>query len=410
MLSIVLFIAIVGITDPIIPPRIELVIIHPRYNLKAVPVDTKICWYFSIDNVEITELDERAMYYELYFGLNSNPPLYAIIDLENAKKDSKCLDIYGLEYGKRYYCRIIAKYKDETIEETPVFSFITISLGEIKWKFQTEGPIHSSPAIGKDGTIYFCSDDGFLYALKSDGSFKWKYEKVGPLVIVSDETIYIANDGLYAINNDGTLEWTYKSEGNNYTQPVIGQDGTIYVAVSDKLIAFNKNGNLKWKYEAEEDGTQIYTSPAIGNDGTIYIVTHKTYETKPYVYSINPDGTLKWKFEIEDDVMFSPVISEDGAIYMLTKNNELHAIKPNGKALWKYEANHPLNTKPIVGKNGIIYVADYGKSIYVINPDGSLKLAYETEFKWGTHPVMCEDGTIIIGSTDGYLYAIQGVN
>ena len=34
----------------------------------------------------------------------------------------------------------------------------------LKWRYETGGPVFSSPAIGSDGTIYVGSDDDCLYA------------------------------------------------------------------------------------------------------------------------------------------------------------------------------------------------------------------------------------------------------
>ncbi|MEO0080493.1 MAG: PQQ-binding-like beta-propeller repeat protein, partial [candidate division WOR-3 bacterium] len=38
--------------------------------------------------------------------------------------------------------------------------------GKLRWRYRTEGPIYSSPAIGSDGTAYFGSNDGYLYAVQ----------------------------------------------------------------------------------------------------------------------------------------------------------------------------------------------------------------------------------------------------
>src|SRR5436190_8307003 len=41
------------------------------------------------------------------------------------------------------------------------------------WPFPTGNEVNSSPAIGVDGTIYFGSSDGRLYAVQTNGTPKW---------------------------------------------------------------------------------------------------------------------------------------------------------------------------------------------------------------------------------------------
>jgi hypothetical protein len=69
--------------------------------------------------------------------------------------------------------------------------------GAKKWNFATRSFVHSSPAIGVDGTVYVASYDGKLYAL--DGA-------------------------------SGTKEWEFATgTGEVSASPAIGTDGTIYV-------------------------------------------------------------------------------------------------------------------------------------------------------------------------------------
>ena len=158
----------------------------------------------------------------------------------------------------------------------------------LKWKYKTEGDIHSSPAIGSDGTIYVGSEDSYVYALNSDGTLKWKYQIKSSVrsspAIGSDGTIYIGswNGYVYALNSDGTLKWKYKigdyswpSPPNVYSSPAIGSDGTIYIGSWNGYVyALNSDGTLKWKYKI---GDYVWSSPAIGSDGTIYIGSYDNY-------------------------------------------------------------------------------------------------------------------------------------
>ena len=76
--------------------------------------------------------------------------------------------------------------------------------GTKKWEFAAGNWIHSSPAIGSDGTLYVGSGDNKLYALNPKGTKKWEF---------------------------ATGSWIYSS-------PAIGSDGTIYVGSDDhKLYA-----------------------------------------------------------------------------------------------------------------------------------------------------------------------------
>ena len=56
--------------------------------------------------------------------------------------------------------------------------------GTLKWVFETEDGVESSPAIGSDGIIYFGSYDGYLYAVEDNGNhglLKWKFKTDGPI-------------------------------------------------------------------------------------------------------------------------------------------------------------------------------------------------------------------------------------
>src|SRR5208282_5569328 len=85
--------------------------------------------------------------------------------------------------------------------------------GTQKWAYTTGDIVESSPAIGSDGTIYFSTWSGNLYALNSSGGLEW--ESSGIDVAAS-------------------------------TSPAIGSDGTLYVGGADVVLyAINPNGSQK---------------------------------------------------------------------------------------------------------------------------------------------------------------------
>ena len=76
----------------------------------------------------------------------------------------------------------------------------------------------SSPAIDNEGTVYFGSNDSYVYALDPDGKLKWRFKTKGQITsspaIGPDSTIYQGcNDGrLYDLNPDGTQKWYFQTK------------------------------------------------------------------------------------------------------------------------------------------------------------------------------------------------------
>ena len=71
--------------------------------------------------------------------------------------------------------------------------------------------VDSTPAVGKDGTVYFGSSD----------------------------------NNLYAVTPAGKLKWSFPTKGGITNSPVLGPDGIVYVG--------SRDGNL-YKVTSADDG------------------------------------------------------------------------------------------------------------------------------------------------------------
>ena len=322
---------------------------------------------------------------------------------------------------------------------------------KLEWSYQTKGEIHSSPAIGPNGTVYVGSNDYSLYAINPDGSFKWKYQtgsKVRSSPAVGfDGTVYVGSDDkyFYAINPDGSLKWKYQTGGYGiYSSPVIGSDGTIYVGSSDKYVyALSPNGFLKWKYDGKgrcgsptigadgavwvAGGSYLhainpngsykmaykaggpFSPPAIGSNGVVYVGSYeeKQYTNKMYLRIINPRGSVLQRDETWVKFKSSPAIGSDGTIYVASFDNYLYAINPDGSLKWKSKTGKAIYSSPAIGQDGIVHVASSDGKLYAISRDGSLKWSFTVGGSFGdSSPAIDSNGTIYVGSRDGKLYAI----
>jgi outer membrane protein assembly factor BamB len=299
--------------------------------------------------------------------------------------------------------------------------------GSQRWAFttvatSTAGTIVSSPSAGSDGTIYFGlevgaansnSPSGRLFALNPNGSQKWVFTPPtspdwidSSPAVAADGTVYVGcwNGFLYALRADGTRRWEFKAGSFIASSPAIGTDGTIYVGAGANLVAVNPDGTLKWSFPA---GDWIDASPAVGPDGTIYAGSWDNN-----FYAVNANGSEKWRFAASDNISSSAAIGADGTIYFGSRDTAVYALASNGTLKWSFDTNDTIEASPVLGADGTVYVATTGGRIVALNRDGAqrwqypaanlpaLKAIYST-------PAVRADGTIVFGSSNDALYALR---
>ena len=99
-----------------------------------------------------------------------------------------------------------------------------------------------SPVIGPDGMIYAGNSAGLISAVNpSTREVEWDYSTSGvglPSFPVADKdgTIYFGsiNGNMYAVDNAGVLKWVYETGGGiSEASPAMGSDGTLYFTSND---------------------------------------------------------------------------------------------------------------------------------------------------------------------------------
>lgn len=199
--------------------------------------------------------------------------------------------------------------------------------GTLKWSFETEDGVESSPAIGNDGVIYFGSYDGYLYSVKDSGNkgiLQWKYKTNGPIdsspVIDGDGIIYVASrdNNLYAIYPNGTTKWIFENNAEFEASPSLGSNGHIYIG--------DYNGNF---YCLGEGG------PDVG------IESIDTYQYLDNISDIHPKATIR---NYRDSVQIfnaTCIIMSNQTIYEDTQLVELRGgeSKIQNFSLWTINNN-----------------------------------------------------------------------
>ncbi|MBN2288631.1 MAG: PQQ-like beta-propeller repeat protein, partial [Candidatus Glassbacteria bacterium] len=165
--------------------------------------------------------------------------------------------------------------------------------GDTEFTVSIGGAIeYSCPAIAADGTVYFGSHNGCLYAINPDGTLVWQFWTGGKImkspVIDTDGTVYIGSDDnyLYALDPQGRQKWRHHA-ASWFSSPALGADGSLYAGTGDGyLYALDHDGTFKWRFR-----TGKYPKVgAVGSDGTIYIGTWLYDQSHNMFYAVNPDG------------------------------------------------------------------------------------------------------------------------
>lgn len=163
-------------------------------------------------------------------------------------------------------------------------------------------------------------------------------------------------------------------------------------------------GDEKWRFETDH---HVRGSPVIDNEGTIYVGSTE-------LFAVYQNGTLKWSYDYPDYIESAPAIDENGIIYFGTiwaMPDHLYAIYiNNGTLKWKFEVGYWIYSSPAIGDDGTIYFGCADKFIYALYPNGSLRWKYETDAMVLSSPAIGADGTIYCGSHDHYLYALYPNN
>lgn len=357
---------------------------------------------------------------------------------------------------------------------------VNSSTGIHDWKYtfdiSTNNLLNSIPVIDISNNVYFGNNNGYLYCINGENrTFNWRYQVNGAVqstpTISNNNIRILANDGnLYDFSGNGTLptptapnvqmfmldkrhtgkssyaapssqptiQWSSSvnvKSGNLYVLPtvVINSDNTsLYLGSNDGYLysVSTADGSENWKLQLSSidyslsinAGLQksLYTSPLISNNGTIYIGSNNGY-----LYSVNPNGTLKWSYNIGYPLQSSPIIDSSGSIYF-GANNKVYSISDNGyseysKWISPFDASGVVLSSPVLGENGTLYFGTNDGFVYGIDSrTGAFEWKTDTNISApaGANPIYSSpsidfSNNVIIGNgsyMNGELYYLDGSN
>ena len=190
--------------------------------------------------------------------------------------------------------------------------------------------------------------------------------------------------------------------------PVVGEDGTIYVAGLDvgpdtpNVMAFDPNdGSMIWSnYVA--GGSR--SSMALDTNGNLFVSTDSD---RTNVFAFGSDGTLLWKRGMwpaspgpTNACHAAPVVGTNDFVYFGSDDYWLYGYNikdPEDTNKW-YTGGEVLG-HPSIGSKGTIYAGiGYPGRLYAMKPGASDTFLWRTYLEWNTNgvsgTVIAADGTI----------------
>ncbi len=181
-----------------------------------------------------------------------------------------------------------------------------------QWMYAAGGDIEAAPAVGAS-TVYIGSNDGFLHAVRADGTLAWMHavgNGIQTPTIAADGTVYVSSDdgccrGLSG--STGALAWALCSDVLSFSAAAIASSGVLLLAAIDQvaatcsLLALRPPGTAPdWVYAADcallpTVGT--LPQPAVDSEGTVYAGFHDGRH-----HALDPSGVLAYAFGVVFDV------------------------------------------------------------------------------------------------------------
>ncbi|WP_298521908.1 Ig-like domain repeat protein [uncultured Methanobrevibacter sp.] len=191
---------------------------------------------------------------------------------------------------------------------------ILISLGKSQ-------PIAAPVLVGDNYAVIACSDGIKIIDLDKkeiSSSISGNTHGVRPVAGSGNIVYTVFNNNIQAMTPQGNVIWK---------TPVTGSGGHLALDEENGLYFINSQGNL-YKYDVVDGSEKLISSLnftsgiLIGGDGNLYMGSNEM------LYAFDNAGNVLWKSDMGDEIVGTPVMDENGIIYLTTSN----ALKAIGKA------------------------------------------------------------------------------
>ncbi|KAA3644968.1 MAG: hypothetical protein DWQ07_16335 [Chloroflexi bacterium] len=231
-----------------------------------------------------------------------------------------------------------------------------------------------------------------------------------PGLTADADTVYVAfNQQVYALQaENGAERWRFPAEADNsqnfYAPPTLTEDGTLIAGTYDNLLyGIDANtGSQAWMYE---EATKSYIgSSVVAGDKVI------APNSDHFLRAVNVNGnsvSTSWSIETEEGFWSEPLVDGE-RIFVASMDKNLYALDADtGDNIWTFEMGHASLGTPVLSENGVLYIGTLGSHVLAIDADRGTRIweAPTDDWVWGS--VTYADGVVYATDVSGYVYAFD---
>jgi len=346
---------------------------------------------------------------------------------------------------------------------------VEAATGALRWRFQTEGNIASSPVVAGE-TVFVGSKDQCLYALaENSGTLRWKFQTRGQIhssPAVVGEMVFVGSKdhSLYALSAaTGAQRWQLQTGAGIYSSPVMWEetvlvhssDGNLYALdtrqyqkggkETDALFAWGQSlarlgrwTEARRRFKEVVDRKRNYDATLyealgracdeLGDGGGAVRAWHEclarcrpgTARESLAQERLWQLAGLRFRAKVRSRIVPSLGVREK-TVFATSVDGSLYAIEAGAGALrWQFQTEKEINSRPVVGAE-TVFVCSYDKDdsfvygkkwLYAVEAaTGKLRWKFPTKeaerFSLPPPAPLVVGETIFVASQRDGLYALE---
>ncbi|MEI6309619.1 MAG: stalk domain-containing protein, partial [bacterium] len=133
---------------------------------------------------------------------------------------------------------------------------------------------------------------------------------------------------------------------------------------------------VEWDPEARKVTLSIEDAPL----GSVWSLFHRDLQRSGRSPFPGPaQAVFRWQFSTGGAIDSSPVLAQDGTLYIGSSDGNLYALASDGTKRWEFATGGAIHASPAIGGNGTIYLPSSDGLFYAISPSGSEVWRYPIE-------------------------------